>query len=191
MTNPSKDAFTVLLKPHLERLYRLAYRLTSNVADAEDLVQDVIVKLYVRRDELTSIRELSVWLGRVLYNQFVDDKRRYGRQPLKLVDPRIAVEEEVSSTDEPLTEALNADVATSLTRALAKLGEDHRVVVLLHDSEGYKLKEIQELTGIPVGTLKSRLHRGRERLRALLKKDGTFGVQNSCMPMNGAKTDAL
>jgi RNA polymerase sigma-70 factor (ECF subfamily) len=191
MTTHAKDAFTALLKPHLERLYRLAYRLTANVADAEDLVQDVIVKLYLRRDELTSIRELSPWLGRVLYNHFIDDKRRYGRQPLKLVDANLAVDDEVTSQAGPVAEAVRADTARSLNAALAKLGEDHRVVVLLHDSEGYKLKEIQELIGVPVGTLKSRLHRGRERLRELLKKDGTFPVQGACNPMNGAEIDAL
>ena len=191
MTSQARDAFTALLTPHLERLYRFAYRLTSNVPDAEDLVQDVIVKLYQRRDELTSIRDLAPWLGRVLYNHFVDDKRRYGRQPLKLVDPNLAVDEQVSSDAGPLAQAAHDDRAKSLNTALAKLGEDHRVVVLLHDSEGYKLREIQELIGVPIGTLKSRLHRGRERLRELLTKDGTFTVQAACKPMNGAKIDVL
>ncbi len=191
MTSQAKDAFAVLLKPHLQRLYRLAYRLTCSVPDAEDLVQDIIVKLYLRRDELTSIRELAPWLGRVLYNHFIDDKRRYARQPLKLVDPSIAVDDQIASDTEPLAQALNADTAQGLNAALTKLSEEQRVVVLLHDSEGYKLSEIQELTGIPVGTLKSRLHRGRERLRALLKRDGTFSVQDACNPLNGAKIDAL
>jgi DNA-directed RNA polymerase specialized sigma24 family protein len=122
---------------------------------------------------------------------FIDDQRRYGRQPIKLVDASIAVEEEVASEPEPLAQALLDDTAKSLHNALAKLGEDHRIVVLLHDVEGYKLKEIQELTGIPVGTVKSRLHRGRERLRELLKKDGTFSVQDTCNSMNGEKIDAL
>jgi RNA polymerase sigma-70 factor (ECF subfamily) len=60
-----------------------------------------------------------------------------------------------------------------LDRALARLSDDHRLVVLLHDTEGYQLNEIQELTGTPIGTLKSRLHRARARLRELLEKDGT------------------
>ena len=191
MTSQARDAFAALLQPHLEKLYRLAYRLTSNVPDAEDLVQDVVLKLYERRDELTSIRELAPWLGRVLYNQFIDDKRRYGRQPLKLVEASAGVDEQPGTGTDPLAATLTADMAKSLSAALARLGEDHRVVVLLHDSEGYKLKEIQELTGVPIGTLKSRLHRGRERLRELLKKDGTFSVQEACNSMNGAEIDAL
>ena len=191
MTSQASDAFAALLQPHLEKLYRLAYRLTASVPDAEDLVGDVVLKLYERRDELTSIRDLAPWLGRVLYNQFIDDKRRYGRQPLKLVDANAGVDEQPGTGADPLAATLTADMAKSLDAALARLGEDHRVVVLLHDSEGYKLKEIQELTGIPVGTLKSRLHRGRERLRELLKKDGTFSVQEACNSMNGAELDAL
>jgi RNA polymerase sigma-70 factor (ECF subfamily) len=191
MTSQANDAFEALVKPHLDRLYRLAYRLTSNVADAEDLVQDVIVKLYARRDELTSIRDLAPWLGRVLYNHFIDDTRRYGRQPLRLVDASAAVDEEAATTPGPLASVLQADNTNRLTAALTKLSEEHRIVVLLHDSEGYKLSEIQELTGIPVGTVKSRLHRGREHLRDLLAKDGTFSVQDSCSSMNGVDADAL
>ena len=191
MTTQTQDAFEALLKPHLDRLYRLAYRLTRNAPDAEDLVQDVIVKLYLRRDELTSIRQLSPWLGRVLYNQFIDDKRRYGRQPLQLVDANIAVDEKVAATPGPLAQTVTANMAKSLGVALAKLAEEHRLVVLLHDSEGYKLSEIQVLTGIPLGTLKSRLHRGRRRLRELMTKDGTFSAEETCSQMNGAKFDAL
>ena len=64
--------------------------------------------------------------------------------------------------------------AGRLDAALQKLSEDHRIVVLLHDTEGYKLEEIQDLTGVPVGTIKSRLHRARARLRQILEEDGTF-----------------
>ena len=69
---------------------------------------------------------------------------------------------------------LSLDNIMRLERALGQLSEEHRLVVLLHDSEGYKLKEIQDLTGDPVGTVKSRLHRARARLRELLTEDGTF-----------------
>jgi len=154
-------------------------------------VQDVIIKLYLRRDELTSIRELEPWLGRVLYNQFIDDRRRYRRQPLRLVDANVAIDEQVASHAEPLARAMHADTTKRLLAALARLSEEHRVVVMLHDAEGYKIKEIQELTGIPAGTVKSRLHRGREHLRALLNADGTFSVPAACSPLNGVNVDAM
>ncbi len=193
MTSPSKDAFAKLINPYADKLYRLAYRLTSNVDDAQDLVQDVLLKLYRRRDELTSIRELSPWLGRVLFNQFIDDKRRYGRQPLKAVDGLIGVEDHPDRANgaEPEASAERHQVRAQLTSALARLTEEHRIVVLLHDAEGYKLKEIQELTGTPVGTLKSRLHRARARLREILDKDGTLFGAPSCSSPDEVKIDAL
>lgn len=191
MTSQAQDIFAALLKPHLDRLYRLAYRLTSSRPDAEDLVQDVVLKLYRRRDELTSIRDLAPWLGRVLYNQFIDDRRRYRRQPLRLVDPAVAIADAIAPDPDPLALALRADTVDNLNAALAKLSEDHRIVVTLHDSEGYKINEIQELTGIPAGTVKSRLHRGRAHLRELLQKDGTFSVQAACSSVSGVKVDAM
>ena len=70
-----------------------------------------------------------------------------------------------------------------LDSALQKLSDEHRLVVLLHDTEGYKLKEIEELTGTPVGTLKSRLHRARARLREILDSDGTKPADESCLAL--------
>ncbi len=193
MASQSKEAFAALINPYTDKLYRLAFRLTSNVDDAQDLVQDVLLKLYRRRDELTSIRELSPWLGRVLFNQFIDDKRRYGRQPLKAVDALIGVEDhvDVANGTEPEASAALHQVNAQLTSALARLTEEHRIVVILHDAEGYKLNEIQELTGTPLGTLKSRLHRARARLREILDNDGTFYGASSCRSPDEVKSDAM
>ena len=84
-SNDSSFSFENLLRPHVDRLYRLAFRLTNNVTDAEDLVQEVLIKAYERHAELTSIAALGPWLGRVLYNRFVDDTRRYARRRLQTV----------------------------------------------------------------------------------------------------------
>jgi len=95
------DAFETLLRPHLDALYRLAYRFTGNPADAEDLVQDVLIKLYPRRAELASIERLRPWLARVLYRQFVDKSRIHARTPfasLELVD-----EDDQHAHDDPLS----------------------------------------------------------------------------------------
>lgn len=191
MSNSAADPFGALLKPHLPKLYRLAYRLTTNAADAEDLVQDVLVKLFSRKDELTSIRDLAPWLGRVLYNQFIDDTRRYGRQPLKLVSAGHDVDDTPTHGADPESAAVNANSNAQLRKALEKLSEDHRVALVLHDVEGYTIKEMEELTGVAQGTLKSRLHRARQRLRELLKIDGTFFPTASCTTMNGDNVDAL
>ncbi len=188
----ANEAFAELVRPHLSKLYRLAYRLTGSQHDAEDLVQDVLVKIYTRQDELTSIRELSPWLGRVVYNQFIDDKRRYGRTPLKLVGSDADVEDLAATANgSPANAASLAEAQERIIEALKKIAEEQRVVLVLHDVEGYKFKEIHELTGIPVGTLKSRLSRARARLRVLLEKDGTFSESSSCNPLDGAQIDAL
>lgn len=177
----TQASFDSLLRPELDGLYRLAYRLTNDVADAEDLVQDVLTKVYERRDELTSIDVLAPWLARVLYNRFVDNRRRYEGKRLRTVafdehaaEPTIARSALASSDAGPEALAERALDISVLSAALAKLSLDHRAVLLMHDAEGYKLTEIQTITGVAIGTLKSRLHRARERLRSLLEADGTF-----------------
>jgi RNA polymerase sigma-70 factor (ECF subfamily) len=170
--NDSDDLwFSELVRPEIDRLYRLAYRLTLQRADAEDLVQDVLIKAYDRRRELSSIPVLSSWLARVLYNHFIDGRRRYARRRLHAVP--VAVESAADSGPEPAESAERGDDIRRLQKALAELSLDHRSVLLMHDGEGYKLEEIQIITGVPVGTLKSRLHRARARLRALVTVDGT------------------
>ncbi len=169
--------FERLLRPHLDRLYRFAYRLTGSKAEAEDLFQDVLIKLFGKLDDLVEIEEPGPWISRVLYNHFIDNRRRFARQRLISVDegqlPPGGMDS-VPGGDCPEHDAERLDNIIRLDKALAELSEKHRLVVLLHDTEGYKLKEIQEITGDPVGTLKSRLHRARARLRELLSGGGTF-----------------
>ncbi len=168
MTEETKP-FAQLVGPHLAQLYRLAYRLTGTVADAEDLLQDVLVRLYERRGELGSIDSLGVWTARVLYNRFVDQARRYARRRLESLDGRADLEPMADAA--PVGEELDMRLVRA---AIDKLNAEQREVLLLHDAEGYKLMEIQGITGTPVGTLKSRLHRARARLRILLGANGTF-----------------
>jgi RNA polymerase sigma-70 factor (ECF subfamily) len=171
-------SFEKLLKPHLDRLYRLAFRLAGNKPEAEDLFQDVLTKVYPRLGELIDIENRGAWLCRIMYNHFIDNRRRYVRQRLVAVsEDRLpagqGIEELPGDEPGPAAEAARRDNIMRLERALEQLSDDHRLVVLLHDTEGYKLAEIQALTGTPVGTLKSRLHRARARLRDILDADGT------------------
>lgn len=169
--------FDQLLRPHMPRLYRLAFRLAGNKAEAEDLFQDVLTKIYVRLDDLVEIQEPASWLSRVMYNHFVDNRRRYSRQRLIVVEEaRLPCEsvESLGGTGGPVEDLERSDNIMRLEAALGELSDEHRAMILLHDVEGYKLKEIQSLTGAPVGTVKSRLHRARARLRDLLATDGTF-----------------
>lgn len=178
-----RQSFDTLVRPHLDRLYRFAYRLCGVKHEAEDLFQDVLTKVYGRLDDLADVAEPAAWMCRVMYNHFIDNRRRYSRQRLVTVSeaslPEQSVEAMAGDLD-PVADAERVDNIMKLDNALARLSDDHRLVVMLHDCEGYKLSEIQEITGDPIGTLKSRLHRARARLREFLAEDGTFSGARAC-----------
>jgi len=184
-TDDHHRSFDRLLRPHLDRLYRLALRLAGSKPEAEDLFQDVLVKLYPRMDELIELDEPGPWLARVLYNQFIDEQRRYRRRRLIAVNegelPDNAGVESFAGDLDTVADAARRDDIMRLHHALGALSDEHRLVVLLHDVEGYKLAEIQLLTDTPVGTLKSRLHRARARLREILDADGTVSPREACL----------
>lgn len=169
-------SFDALIRPHLDRLYRLSYRLAGTKHEAEDLFQDVLIKIYPRIDELIELEEPGSWLCRVMYNHFIDNRRRFARQRLVAVTedqlPGKSLETLPGDLD-PVRDAEQRDNIMRLDNALNTLSDEHRLVVMLHDCEGYKLLEIQDVTGTPVGTLKSRLHRARARLKEILLESGT------------------
>lgn len=176
-------SFDALMRPHLDRLYRLSFRLAGNKPEAEDLFQDVLTKTYARIDELVDIEEPGSWLCRVLYNHFIDNRRRFARQQLVVVSEARLPGNSLDSLPGDLDPARDAEQADDITRlegALNALSEEHRLVIMLHDCEGYKLQEIQDITDTPVGTLKSRLHRARARLREILATDGTLSAARPC-----------
>jgi RNA polymerase sigma-70 factor (ECF subfamily) len=170
-------AFERLVRPHCDRLYRLAFRLAAGKPEADDLFQELLLKVYGKLDDLVSIDEPGSWLCRVMYNLFIDERRRYARRRLATVDEGMLPGEGLEGlpgTEDPAADQRRREKLAGLSRALAKLSEEHRIVVLMHDTEGYKLEEIQIITGVPLGTVKSRLHRARARLKEILEADGTF-----------------
>jgi RNA polymerase sigma-70 factor, ECF subfamily len=181
LVESSKDSFERLISPHLRRLYRLAFRLTENHADAQDLLQEVLLKLFRRADELSSIADLRPWTGRVLYNCFIDWRRRTKKtRQMQVVTSPAGISQETDEVNQVPSPELGPEDMTALAldiklldSALARLSEEHRLLVLLHDAEGCSLEEISTMTAIPLGTVKSRLHRARERLRQFCG-DGTL-----------------
>ncbi len=173
----NKQAFETLVRPHFDRLYRLAFRLTGRKAEAEDLFQELLIKAFGKLDDLVAIDEPGSWLSRVMYNLFVDEQRRFARRRMQTVDegylPGDGLEG-LPGTDNPERNQRRHERLQQLDAALTQLSDEHRLIVLLHDTEGYKLEEIHKLIGIPVGTVKSRLHRARARLREILTRSGTF-----------------
>jgi len=170
------EQFEALLQPYLQRLYKLAYRFTGQRADAEDLVQDVVVKLYPRLQEMQNIEKLSPWLARVLYRHFVDRVRSKQRSPLHLVtEDEQELDQHQDETPDPAGNAETSLLQSRLQLALGQLNDDQRALVILHDVEGYTLNEIHIMHDVSIGTLKSRLNRARTRLRELLKDMEPFG----------------
>lgn len=169
----SAGQFEQLIALHLPHLYQLAYRFCNDRTDAEDLVQDVVLKLLPHCEEMARIEKLRPWLARVLYRQFIDRYRQNERSPLSLVaegdDPLADQAAPAAENPENQTEAgLNHK---RLLLALQTLNTDQRAVVLLHDVEGYTLAELEVILDSPQGTLKSRLNRARNRLREFLLKN--------------------
>ncbi len=174
---PEHEQFEDLMQPHLQQLYRLAFRYTGQRADAEDLVQDVVVKLYPRLQEMQQIEQLSPWLARVLYRHFVDRVRSKQRSPLHLVgEDDTIIDNQEDTTPDPAGNVEATILRDKLQDALNQLNEDQRALVILHDVEGYTLNEIHTMHDVSLGTLKSRLNRARSRLREILKNMEPFSA---------------
>ena len=166
--------FERLLRPHVPTFYRSAYRWTGAVDRAEDLVQQLLVRLYPRLAELRALEQVRPWALRVMYRIFVDELRRTRSSPVQFgtdaTDDEAGTESEawLDPGPEPAELADQQIAQDRLLRAWEQLGEEHRAVLSMHDIEDYTLPELAQIMDIPLGTLKSRLHRARARLRELL-----------------------
>jgi len=168
------SGFDALVRPHLDRLYRLAYRFTQSREDAEDLVQSLLIKLLPQAERLALLDLPGPWMARALYNLYIDQTRQRRRQEAAIGSPLTedgvleAIADEFSDSPEQAVERNQREQRLAL--ALATLSDDHRALIAWHDMEGYTLDELAEQLSVPIGTLKSRLHRGRANLRALLEE---------------------
>jgi len=170
MTDPAV-AFEWTVRPHLTALYRLAHHLTGAPDRAEDLVQSLLLRLYQRPASIEGLERPGPWLARSLYHLFVDQHRQRRRQPIDLRDDEgddDFAERPAGDQHDPAVMADRDCLAAQLQRALAALNPDQRALLVWHDVEGYTLEELSTRDDTPLGTLKSRLHRARARMRVLL-----------------------
>jgi RNA polymerase sigma-70 factor (ECF subfamily) len=170
--------FDELVYRYYQQAYNIAYRLTGNAADAEDLVQEAFLRAYRFFDRYDRSMPFMNWFNRILTNLYIDEYRRRGRLRTVSIDEVYSNEDGDEGTTmdipdsapDPLERALSNEYREAIHEALQHLSPEFRVAVVLADMEGYSYEEIAETTKTSLGTVRSRIHRGRKQLRDYIRR---------------------
>lgn len=159
--------------PHLDALYNFGHRLTYNEDDAKDLVQDTFMKSYRFINSFQIGTNSKAWLFRILKNSFINDYRKKSKQPAKVDYGEVEGYYNSEGTQKAITTDLRVDtvknmIGDEITNALNSLDVDFRTVIILCDIEGFTYEEMAKILDIPIGTVRSRLHRARNLLKEKL-----------------------
>ncbi len=159
--------------PHLDALYNFGLKLTSEPNDAEDLVQDTIVKAYRFFSSYEKGTNAKAWLFRILKNSYINNYRKKSKKPQEVDYDEVAtfyetIRAERTETSDLEDKMFRELIDDDISNALDEIPEDFRTVVLLCDVEDFTYEEIANMLDVPIGTIRSRLHRGRNLLKAQL-----------------------
>lgn len=191
-TSARRDAFEREALPHLDALYATALRLTRSPSDAEDLVQDAMLKAFRFYESFEAGTNMKAWLLRILTNTFINRYRRSVRER-RVFDGALAVpvgegvmsQAAMRGLTSPIADAQRRLLGEEIQRAVDELPEDHRVMILLADVEELSYKEIADIVGCPVGTVMSRLHRARKSLqKSLVDQAVQLGIVADSEPID-------
>jgi len=160
--------------PHIHSMYNFGYRLTLDRDDAKDLVQDTYLKAYRFIESFQKGTNAKAWLFRILKNSFINDYRKKSKEPSKVDYQEVETYYNSEEVDRQITpdlrvESLKDMIGDEISNALNALDVDFRTVIILCDLEGFKYEEMAKILDIPIGTVRSRLHRARNLLKEKLK----------------------
>ena len=161
--------------PHINSMYNFAYRLTLDSDDAKDLLQDTYLKAFRFIDSFQQGTNAKAWLFRILKNSFINDYRKKSKEPSKVDYQEVETFYNSEDVDRQITpdlrvEALQDMIGDEISVALNALDVDFRTVIILCDLEGFKYEEMAKILDIPIGTVRSRLHRARNLLKEKLSE---------------------
>lgn len=170
-----KEIFDKEFMPHINAMYNFAYRLTLERDDAKDLLQDTYLKAYRFINSFQQGTNAKAWLFRILKNSFINDYRRKSKEPSKVDYQEVEAYYNSEDVDRQITpdlrvESLNNMIGDEISNALNSLDVDFRTVIILCDLEGFKYEEMAKILDIPIGTVRSRLHRARNLLKEKLSE---------------------
>jgi RNA polymerase sigma-70 factor (ECF subfamily) len=160
--------------PHIDSMYNFAYRLTFDEDDAKDLVQDTYLKAYRFINSFEQGTNAKAWLFRILKNSFINEYRKKSKQPTKVDYQEVETyynsdDVDYQSTTDLRAESIKDMLGDEISNALNSLAVDFRTVIILCDLEGFTYEEMAKILDIPIGTVRSRLHRARNLLKEKLK----------------------
>lgn len=160
--------------PHIHSIYNFAYRITFNEDDAKDLVQETYLKAFRFIDSFQQGTNAKAWLFRILKNSFINEFRKRSKEPAKVDYQEVETYYNSDDVDQPITsdlrvEAIKEKIGDEVSVAINSLDIDFRTVIILCDLEGFTYEEMAKILDIPIGTVRSRLHRARNLLRDKLK----------------------
>jgi len=169
-----QDIFDHEFMPHIHSMYNFGYRLTLDRDDAKDLVQDTYLKAFRFIESFQKGTNAKAWLFRILKNSFINDYRKKSKEPSKVDYQEIETYYNSDEVDRQITpdlrvESLKDMIGDEISNALNSLDVDFRTVIILCDLEGFKYEEMAKILDIPIGTVRSRLHRARNLLKEKLK----------------------
>lgn len=170
-----KEIFNTEFLPHINSMYNFGYRLTLDEDDAKDLVQDTYMKAYRFIESFQRGTNAKAWLFRILKNSFINDYRKKSKEPSKVDYQEVESYYNSDDVDRQITtdlrvESLQDMIGDEISNALNALDVDFRTVIILCDLEGFKYDEMAKILDIPIGTVRSRLHRARNLLKEKLSE---------------------